>query len=157
MIDFINKYCSCGSGILFKKCCYPIVNGDVLAKTAEALMRSRYVAYTLQQGDYLLNSWHNSTRPAFLDLADTPSQWCRLEIISSHKGQQEDSRGEVEFRAFYRQENTLQCLHELSRFIHENEHWYYLDGDIKPSSLSSISRNAACPCGSGNKFKRCCG
>ena len=46
--------CYCGSGILFNQCCQPIIEGTQRATTAEALMRSRYVAYVLKEADYLI-------------------------------------------------------------------------------------------------------
>ena len=35
-------------------------------------MRARYAAYVLDKADYLLRTWHASTRPAALDLS-TPT------------------------------------------------------------------------------------
>ena len=34
-------------------------------------------------------------------------------------------------------------------------HWVYTDGDLLP--LVKAKPNAPCPCGSGIKFKKCCG
>nr|WP_316226808.1 SEC-C metal-binding domain-containing protein [Bradyrhizobium sp. SZCCHNS3052] len=38
--------CPCGSGLPYDRCCGPYLDGDDQPPTAEALMRSRYTAYT---------------------------------------------------------------------------------------------------------------
>lgn len=127
--------CPCGSGRPYAGCCGPLHGGGAAA-TAEALMRSRYSAFVLKLADYLLASWHASTRPASLDLAeDDGSKWLGLEI-KAHR-QQDEAHATVEFVARYRIDGRGHRLHELSRFVREDGRWYYLDGDIDPG------RNAA--------------
>ena len=93
-------------------------------------MRSRYTAYTLLREDYLLASWHASTRPAQLDLAaETPSKWLGLEI---RRHQQQDAgHAVVEFVARYKVSGRAHRLHEVSRFVCEEGRWFYVDGDIQ--------------------------
>lgn len=95
-------------------------------------MRSRYSAYVLGLGDYLLATWHPSTRPQQLDLAEPPGSrttWLGLSIkrhITSG-----DEQATVEFVARYRVGGArARRLHERSRFVREDFTWYYLDGDI---------------------------
>ncbi len=110
-------------------------------------MRSRYSAYVLKNSDYIRDTWHPTTRPLQLDLSEEDSAWQRLLIIAS---------GEewVEFAAFV----AGGQLHERSRFVHEQGRWYYLDGEMLPPVRDEKpGRNAPCPCGSGKKYKRCCG
>ncbi len=93
-------------------------------------MRSRYSAYVLKLGDYLLASWHPSTRPASLDLAeDDGTKWLGLAIKRSAQ-QQDENHATVEFVARYRIAGHGHRLHELSRFIREDGRWFYVDGDI---------------------------
>jgi len=92
-------------------------------------MRSRYSAYVLHLEDYLLATWHPSTRPAKLDLADSEStRWLGLEIRSQ---QQTADSARIEFIARYRiGDGPVQRQHEISRFVREEGRWYYLDGEF---------------------------
>ncbi len=117
-------------------------------------MRSRYSAYVLQRADYLLQTWHPSTRPASLDLAAENVVWLKLEIIETKQGSAKDDEGLVEFVAH----SQGGQLHERSRFRKESSYWYYLDGALLPPVATvKPGRNDPCPCGSGKKFKKCCG
>jgi SEC-C motif-containing protein len=100
------------------------------APTAEALMRSRYSAYVLRNEPYLLATWHVSTRPESLELADDATKWIGLEIKRSEAGGPGDERGLVEFVARYKVGGRAFRLHETSRFVREDGRWYYVDGDI---------------------------
>jgi len=93
-------------------------------------MRSRYSAYVLQLSEYLLASWHASTRPATLDLSeDDGTKWLGLEIRRFQ--QQDENHATVEFVARYRIAGRGYRLHEISRFVREDGSWFYLDGDLK--------------------------
>ncbi|MBT7410426.1 MAG: YchJ family protein [Methylococcales bacterium] len=151
-----NIDCHCGSGVLLEHCCQPIITGDVLASTAEALMRSRYTAYIQLNSDYLRKSWSCRTCPKDLDCQQN-LVWQSLKIVKTQAGLEQDKKGIVEFVASYKVGGVLGELHEISRFVRENNCWVYLDGDTDPQSKKTISRNSPCPCGSGKKFKRCCG
>ena len=98
------------------------------APTAEALMRSRYSAFVLQDATYLLATWHASTRPASLDFDPSP-KWLGLDV-RAHQATGVDT-AEVEFVARYRVEGRAVRLHERSRFVHENARWFYVDGDSR--------------------------
>jgi len=143
--------CPCGSGRLLAQCCGRHHAGEP-APTPEALMRSRYSAFALGLTDYLLATWHPSTRPAQLP-ADDATEWKRLEVLDSGE---EGDRGRVHFRATFREGGRWALLEEHSRFVHEDGQWLYLDGDSAVHRLKP-GRNAPCPCGSGRKFKACCG
>ena len=73
--------CPCGSGRPLADCCGCHHAGEP-APTPEALMRSRYSAFALQLTDYLLATWHPSTRPTSLE-SDPATVWKRLEIVES--------------------------------------------------------------------------
>lgn len=120
-------------------------------------MRSRYTAYFLGLERYLLQTWHASTRPTSVDLQAGPT-WTGLQIRSTEAGAEADERGSVEFVARYLAGGRPGTLHESSRFLREEGHWYYVDGRLHDApDGTKVSRNAPCPCGSGRKFKRCCG
>jgi len=121
--------CPCGSGEALADCCGRYLDGGEAAPTAEALMRSRYTAYTLQREDYLLATWYASTRPAQLGLAEeVPTKWIGLDV-KRHE-QQEERHAVVEFVARYKVNGRAHRLHETSRFVCEDGRWYYVDGDI---------------------------
>ena len=147
------KACPCDSHKNYTDCCAPYLTQQKSPASAEALMRSRYTAYSQKNENYLLASWHPSTRPMSLNLSERSSQhWQNLTILFTEKGQPLDNTGVVAFIARYLEGNELQHLCEKSRFEKLDGRWYYLDGDIL-----SLSKNGPCPCQSGKKFKRCCG
>lgn len=117
-------------------------------------MRSRYSAYVLKQSAYLAQTWHPSTRPAALNIDADPVSWQRLAMLACEAGGEGDAQGTVEFVAWY----AGGQLHERSRFVREGGRWFYVDGEILPAvAADKIGRNAPCPCGSGKKYKKCCG
>jgi len=126
--------CYCNSKKAFSECCEPIILGKQDAETAEQLMRSRYSAYVVANVNYLLNSHHPNTRPtkerkSILKWTKSLS-WISLEIISKQKGQPIDKEGNVEFKALYMQNGKIECIHENSYFVKENNRWYYAPSAI---------------------------
>jgi SEC-C motif domain protein len=120
--------CPCDSGQIYAKCCGPLHQG-LAAVSAEQLMRSRYSAFVFELHDYLLKTWHASTRPATL-ADDEPVRWLGLKIKDTHT---EALNAEVEFIARYKIAGKAWKLHERSRFVFEGGCWYYVDGDILDS------------------------
>ncbi len=125
--------CACrvgAAGRTFDDCCGPVLAGERLASTAEELMRSRYTAYALADGDHLFRTWHPSTRPERVD-PDPWVNWVGLEIIAVEGGGTNDDTGVVEFRArWVAGEGTTHQrgeLHERSRFRRRAGRWLYLD------------------------------
>ena len=158
----ILQLCPCGSGLVYGKCCDPLHTGKSYAATAEALMRSRYSGYVANKTAYILQTWHPSTRPQTID-PTTIANWCGLKIMRTSKGRVNDHEGTVEFTATAMDSGRISQLHEVSRFVKEDGYWLYVSGEIsennarqKPAT-GKIGRNAPCPCGSGKKFKKCCG
>lgn len=158
--------CPCGSGRAYENCCGPLISGEQPAATAEALMRSRYSAYVTGAVDYLGDTLHPDSRSDY-DAAATrkwaeQSEWFGLEIHSVEQGKADDDAGTVEFVASYKADGTTYRHHEFSRFSRHNGRWYYVDGNMAPPetvvrSEPRVGRNDPCPCGSGKKYKKCCG
>ena len=153
--------CLCSSELSYTECCGKYHSGADAPTTAEALMRSRFTAYAMRNVDYLLSSWDKSKRPAVIDFSKETAEWQKLQIINVKKGGPQDSKGIVEFKAFYSQDGGDYFLHEISRFVKTGQRWRYLDGLIKAAGKVATEagggKNAPCACGSGKKFKRCCG
>lgn len=124
------KDCPCGSGRPYLACCGRWHAGPqhLQAPDAEALMRSRYSAYVLGLTDYLLDTWHASTRPASLASNEPGLKWLGLEV-KRHLPQDADHAW-VEFVARSKLGGRAHRLHETSRFVREGGRWYYVDGDV---------------------------
>ena len=91
-------------------------------------MRSRYSAFVRGLPDYLLATWHPSTRPAAIE-ADPPGlRWLGLDVKAAHT--QDADHGTVEFVARSKLGGRAHRLHETSRFVREHGRWFYVDGDI---------------------------
>ena len=119
--------CPCLSGLPYDACCGRLHAGSATAQTAEQLMRSRFSAFAVGDPDYLLATWHPSTRPTTLDL-DDDVRWYRLDILATRQGSPFDREGVVEFEAFYRSAGGPGSQHEVSRFVRESGRWLYLAG-----------------------------
>lgn len=110
---------------MFGECCKPFLSGTADAPTAVQLMRSRYTAFVVGDVAHLLATWHPSTRPEHLEL-DPTVRWLRLDVLRRERGGPLDRDGIVEFRAIHRQDGERGELHEVSAFVREHGHWFYV-------------------------------
>lgn len=114
---------------------------------------------------YIIDSNHFSTRgnqtKIEIEAWAKICTWQKLEIISTFKGLENDFEGEVEFKAYYIDiAHKPQIHHEKSIFKKMNDKWFFVNGKVIPAKTNdnlSTDRNAPCLCGSGKKFKKCCG
>ncbi len=151
--------CPCGSGRAYAACCGPLIDGARPAATAEALMRSRYTAHVVGAIDYLLATVHSRERPrhdrdAVRRWAQSAT-WSGLEILATRGGGPADDAGEVDFIARSVRNGAPAVHRERSLFQKEGGCWRYLRA--LPTATLKAGRNDPCPCGSGRKFKKCCG
>ena len=162
-----------GAPLLYQDCCQPYHDGllnneadGIKAETAERLMRSRYSAFVLVKPNYIVKT----TLPAQQALLDIHSieswaketNWAGLEIVA-HTPKLGKRHAQVEFKAYFNvsdnEDDGLQAHHELSAFVkvtdkaNNDARWYFLD----PTVEMTITQKQPCICGSGEKFKRCCG
>ena len=116
--------CPCGKAA-YEACCGRH-HGGIAAPDAESLMRSRYSAYVLELGPYLLSTWHPDTRPASIGFAKG-AKWLGLEIRRF-----EDAKDSaiVEFVARCTIGGKAECMHEISRFTLIDGNWLYVDGEF---------------------------
>ncbi|WP_345488446.1 YchJ family protein [Orbus sasakiae] len=124
----IAQLCPCCSNQSYQDCCEPYHLWQKNAPTAETLMRSRYSAYALRKADYLVKTWHPKTLPSKLAEEISEAKWIELVI---HKSWDSQSPNEafVEFTARYRNsQGKAEKMHEISRFIKHDSHWFYVDG-----------------------------
>ena len=164
--------CPCCSQKDYSECCERYISGKELPPTAEALMRSRYTAYVKHNITYLKETLAPESRHDFNE-ADAlewakKSQWLGLEILKADENT-------VEFIAKYKAKGKVLEHHEVSKFKKKDGKWYFVDGDshvheegqghhhhhepIKQivREAPKIGRNDPCSCGSGKKYKKCCG
>jgi len=112
--------------------------------TPKELMQSRYDAFVRMDGQYLKDT---TTLDVSTDMTLYENiEWLKLDILDAYENI-------VEFKAYYREDNTLHVLHEKSFFSEVEGVWKYSDGELLNSQ---IQRNEICPCGSGKKYKKCC-
>jgi SEC-C motif-containing protein len=122
--------CPCGRPLAYAACCGRWHAGaqHLQAPDAEALMRSRYSAFVLDRRDYLLATWHASTRPAALPPPEPGLRWLGLEV-KRHETM-DTGHAQVEFVARSKLGGRAHRLHETSRFVREDGRWFYVDGDV---------------------------
>lgn len=158
--------CPCSSELNYSECCEPIIKGEKEAETAEALMRSRYSAYTKHEIEYIGETIHPDQRSDYDEKATKDwshgSEWLGLEIVNTENGLASDEEGTVEFKAKFKQQGYELDHHELSEFKKVDGKWYFFNGEAvknKPVVREDpkIGRNDPCICGSGKKYKKCCG
>lgn len=129
------KPCPCGSQKDYASCCGVFISGLAFAPTPEALMRSRYTAYSQANIDYIAQTM---TGPAAVGFDPVDSRkwaksikWVRLEVLeSSMKG----DKGEVSFKAYFTKKNKPHVLAEHSLFERIDGKWYYTDRITKTHS-----------------------
>ncbi|KDF33287.1 UPF0225 protein ychJ [Klebsiella aerogenes MGH 77] len=155
MEAILSQLCPCGSALEYSSCCQRYLTGGQLAPSPSQLMRSRYSAFVMKDVDYLIKTWHpHCEAPRFradIEKGFANAQWLGLTVFATDNGRSSDE-GFVSFIARFTEDNRPGAIIERSRFLKENGQWYYIDG-----TRPLIGRNDPCPCGSGKKFKKCCG
>ncbi|WP_413722777.1 YchJ family protein [Sodalis sp. RH23] len=153
----VDILCPCDSGLPPDQCCAAFISGARPPRTPGQLMRSRYTAFTQRNVDYLIATWHPDCEAARwraeLTAQCAVTQWRGL-VVKAESAGRDAQEGYVEFiaRFFDEQRQRPGFIHERSRFVRMDDRWYYVDGLHKQPA-----RNEPCPCGSGNKYKKCCG
>ena len=144
--------CPCGSTKTYTNCCKMYIEEGKKAHNVEVLMRSRYTAFSMKNATYILetslNDVVNEKNIKAFEREFASVEWLELIILES-------AHESVEFKAFFRVfDGPIEVLHEHSLFTKKEGNWYYRDGTI---FKAKVERNQPCPCGSGQKYKQCCG
>lgn len=153
--------CPCDSQKKYLSCCEPLITGKQRPETPEALMRSRYTAYTMANIDYIKQTMRGDALTGFQELDAKRwakrAHWIKLNVLKS--AIENTNTGYVIFEASFVDGARLKSIHEKSAFISEAGQWYYIGGTHLPTAHTEkmISRNMDCPCGSHRKFKNCHG
>ena len=171
--------CHCQSNKNFSDCCEVFLQRKSRPATAEQLMRSRYSAFVVADIEYLKETLAPESKADF-DMEEARewarnAQWKGLQILKTEKGGPADRTGTVEFVATYVYQDESLDHHETSQFRKtEAGQWLFVEGDghthpagethhhhAKPQTHvreePKLGRNEPCVCGSGKKYKKCCG
>lgn len=154
MTDKTTALCPCQSSKNYEDCCGVFHLHQGLPDTAEQLMRSRYSAYVLKKIAYIVETTVPSQQP----LLDVPllqewaetTHWQGLQILNTETLTKTQSA--VEFNALFQGEEGVQAHQERSIFVKINGRWYFIDPTVPLPTMKQ-----PCLCGSGKKFKHCCG
>jgi SEC-C motif-containing protein len=153
--------CPCDSGSELEACCGPIIAGAP-ASNPEALMRSRYTAFVLGKLDHIDRTHAAEVRDDFnraeAERTIAEVEWLGLDV---REASENGDSGSVEFAIRFRRNGQDLVQHEVSSFRREDGQWLYSGGEVSakppPRHVVKIGRNDPCPCGSGKKYKKCCG
>lgn len=160
------ELCPCGSGLAYSACCEPIIKGKTPAATAEALMRARYSAYVKHEIQFIADSCYRREGENDIDMDETrrwseESTWLGLKIHGTKQGSPNDEEGIVEFSATYTRNGLKDEHREVAGFKKFDGKWLYVEGNLAATTIvratPKVGRNEPCPCGSGKKYKHCCG
>jgi SEC-C motif-containing protein len=150
-----SSICPCGSGNLLNACCGHYHAGTP-APGAEALMRSRYSAYVLGLIDYLLDTTLPAQKTGLdrqsITAWSAQSTWLGLHVENVEVLGGKPEHAFVTFVARWHDGEGEHSHRERSAFVQNQGHWYFID----PTVPLNAGRNDACPCGSEQKFKKCC-
>lgn len=125
-------------------------------------MRSRYSAFAKGVFPYLTQTDYNdfiNNKPQDYNPQKNIA-WRSLKILNSEQGGANDETGMVEFEAEYESSGLVHTFREKSTFKKVDGRWYYNEGKSQQAqrrATAKIGRNDPCPCGSGKKYKKCCG
>ena len=131
-------------------------------------MRARYTAYVECQLDFLQQTLVPRDRVSFdrqgARRFSRGVRWQGLTILRTTGGGAGASRGSVTFEARFSTKGRDDGFRERSLFVRQDGRWLYAGGETSPLGAApvrrpgkKVGRNEPCPCGSGRKFKRCCG
>jgi SEC-C motif-containing protein len=132
------KSCPCHSGRRYAECCEHRHDGTQPAETPEALMRSRFSAFALGLGEYLVETLaaNHPDRAAPRDVlarelsrARDTQRFLGLRIIHAATA---GNRGEVLFHARIFERGENRSFAELSTFTREDGRWRYASGELLP-------------------------
>jgi len=124
-------------------------------------MRSRFTAHVASNFAYLHRTYLPTAHLPYVEEAvDSPAPWTRL-IVHAHEPGSTPDQAFVEFSAYFVDDGREQVLQEKSEFQRVDGEWFYARpvrmGPAPKKSPPKPGRNDPCPCGSGKKYKRCCG
>ena len=154
MTALLDSICPCQSNKSYGDCCGRFHTHMQFPETAEQLMRSRYAAYVLKNVPYIVETTVLSQQKLLnvqaIQAWAENTQWLGLKILNTESLTKIQSA--VEFNAVFQGEEGEQTHHERSIFVKIDGRWYFVDPTVPLPTMKQ-----PCVCGSGKKFKHCCG
>lgn len=95
-------------------------------------MRSRYSAYALGLRQYVLDTWHASTRPEHMERFDSGVKWLGLSVRRAWTTSADEGFVEFVARSKSRDGGPAQRLEESSRFLRVDGRWQYANAVAAP-------------------------
>jgi len=127
------------------------------------LLQARYQAHVKADVDFIVASTH----PEMRDKLDQGviQNWCKQATWLGYHVEEESVEGDSAFITFllrYEEANKPVNHYERAEFRQHEGKWHYYDSSFpKPKTIKreepKLGRNDPCACGSGKKFKKCCG
>lgn len=154
--------CVCGSGLEFDQCCGPILAGQSPALSAEALLRARYCAFCAGNMEFLTATLAPERHEEFERAeVEASSRSVKAQFVEIRRVTDQGDVAEIDYVAYFRINNQPHAHHEIGHFRRDDGVWLYVDGEVNPKSaprqVIKVGRNDPCSCGSGQKYKKCCG
>ena len=154
MTALLDSNCPCQSNKSYEDCCGCFHTHARFPETAEQLMCSRYAAYVLKNVPYIVETTVPSQQALLnvqaIQVWAENTQWLGLQILKTETLTKLQSA--VEFHAVFQGEEGEQTHHERSIFVKIDGRWYFVDPTVPLPMMKQ-----PCVCGSGKKFKHCCG
>jgi SEC-C motif-containing protein len=142
-----------------------ILDRKARAETAEELLHARYLAFTKNDIDFIVDTHHPKTRgdvkrEEVSEWAKN-SEWMGLTVHQKLGGEASDTQGQIVFLVKYKSDGKEHDHWEHSFFEKDGGEWKFLDGQPPKTgplrrTEPKVGRNDPCSCGSGKKFKKCC-
>ncbi|HEY8042545.1 MAG TPA: YchJ family metal-binding protein [Polyangiaceae bacterium] len=138
--------CPCHSGRRYAACCAPLHRDEREADTPEELMRSRYAAFALGLGAYLVKTLgrdhpdragDEAALARELSGARERQRFLGLRIVAASS---DGDRGEVLFHARIFERGADRSFAERSAFRREQGAWRYTGGEAVPTGDPLPSR-----------------
>jgi SEC-C motif-containing protein len=122
--------CPCGNKTPYAACCGLYIESNVAAPTPEALMRSRYSAYSQANVDYVAKTMQGIAAKGF-DF-EASKHWAQqvtwLGLTVTSQKMKTPKIGFVIFEAKYSEKGEVRIIREKSEFHLINDRWYYVAG-----------------------------
>ena len=131
-----NSLCPCNSKKKYKKCCKPYHDNITSPQNALELMKSRFSAYCVANVNYIISTTHEKNPEYTKDILSwrndikkfsENTKFDNLDIIDFQELELESF---VTFKATLFQGNKDISFIEKSRFLKENNKWFYIDGEF---------------------------
>lgn len=154
--------CPCKSGWAYAACCGPVHADIRVARKPEQVVRARYSAQVLGETDFFRESIirEHRTLPQVDEFLGELGhlKYESITVTESTRTGWLQRKATVLCRIYAACRKRVSVHTERIHLKREDHAWRVVTVDLvthRPET--TVGRNAPCPCGSGRKYKRCCG